>query len=238
MNTSKPFSTISYNSIPFLNTILKRKVEHEEIGFYAFVYHYAEDDDLDADKLKKDHIHLYIEPEKRLDTISFMRDFHEVTSDNEKPLGIVKCKSSKFQEWYLYCCHDIKYLGAKGLDRQYHYNFDDFVSNDYVYFNELIKSMDLSKYTCLERFLNAVKNDLTFSQCVSQGLVPIQLIGQYEKCYNLLDNIDKKREREIDREYERQVQARNRIYNLRHGFVEDNSDLSFPGESGGSKGGV
>ena len=62
MKTSKPFSTISYNSPEFLIVKLNDLVERRVIAFFAFVKHFKEADE------KKDHIHLIIFPNGQYQT--------------------------------------------------------------------------------------------------------------------------------------------------------------------------
>ena len=63
MNTRSPISTISYNTVDFLKLKLDELIASKTISFYMFIKHEPEIDDL------KPHIHLYIEPNRQLDTM-------------------------------------------------------------------------------------------------------------------------------------------------------------------------
>ena len=180
MLTSKAISTVSWNSDEFLFKVLKRLYEQDIISFYCMVYHFAEEDE------KKPHWNIYLIPSHRIDTAKLREEFVEVVSSNDKPLCCNPFENSKFDDWYLYHCHDERYLASKGQTRKYHYHMEDFFASDEQAFIEKIHKMDLSKYNGMERFVTAVKSGCNFDDLVCQGFVPIQLIHQYEKAYNCI----------------------------------------------------
>lgn len=59
MNTSKPISTVSFNSAPFLLSKLDELVDNRTLSFYAYIKHFGEPSE-SKDTLK-DHFHIYIE---------------------------------------------------------------------------------------------------------------------------------------------------------------------------------
>ena len=69
MRTSKPIATIAYNTVDFLEQKLAELLRNHKIQDYFFIYHIAEEDE------KKDHIHLYIEPNTRIDTMDLQEFF-------------------------------------------------------------------------------------------------------------------------------------------------------------------
>ena len=85
MQTSKTISNISYNTIPFLRCKLDHLKDHGIIEFWAFIKHFPE---FDKDNLanKKDHIHLLIRPNKRLNTMMLGKEFYEPDPKNDLPL--------------------------------------------------------------------------------------------------------------------------------------------------------
>jgi len=101
--TAKPISTISYNTGEFLKRKLDSMLKAYKITDYRFIFHYGEDGD-------KDHYHVYIEPNRRLDTAVLRDEFNEITNDSDKPLGCMPFHSSKFDHWIMYVIHDPKYL--------------------------------------------------------------------------------------------------------------------------------
>lgn len=106
MATSKPHSTISYNTEPFLRSKLDSWVKAHYIQAYQYIKHKGEDGD-------KDHIHLRIEPNKALDLMNLTDELKEYVVGSEKPLGVRPWRPSKEEDWFLYSVHDKKYLQIK-----------------------------------------------------------------------------------------------------------------------------
>lgn len=106
MATQKPISTISYNTEPFLREKLETWVKAHIIQAYQFICHKGEDGD-------KDHIHLRIEPNKKLDPMDLMDELREFQLGKEKPLGCRPFRPSKEEDWLLYALHDEQYLKLK-----------------------------------------------------------------------------------------------------------------------------
>lgn len=192
MRTSKPFSTISYNSKSFLTNKLNELIQNRTIDFWAFIEHLPEEDE------KKNHIHLYVIPSKLVDTFNFTKDLEELdkTDPTKKPLGCIMCKSSKFDDWYLYGLHDKNYLASKGQTRKYHYKREEFVTANDDYFNEIIHTIDYSKFNRFELIQDYVNAGFSFPYLVKSGVVPVQLIKQYEQMYTILFNL---RQNELNR---------------------------------------
>ena len=155
MKTSKPISTISYNTTPFLIHTLDMLKYLKIISYYEFICHLPDKED------KKKHTHLYIEPNKVIDTEVFSNYFVEYTflkcfkfnktfkpfhkkyflnftnlkskyrySSKLKPLKCIHFQSSKFGDWYWYALHDKDYLKAKMLTRNTFYTDADIYSCD------------------------------------------------------------------------------------------------------------
>lgn len=106
MATQKPISTISYNSEAFLRERLDDWVDQHIIQAYQYIFHKGEDGD-------KDHIHLRIEPNKKLDPMDLSEALKEYVIDNPKPLGCRPWRPSKEEDWFLYAVHDPDYLKLK-----------------------------------------------------------------------------------------------------------------------------
>lgn len=107
MATQKPISTITYNSESFLKEKLEELYEAHIIQAYQYIFHVGEDGD-------KDHIHLRVEPNKKLDPMeltSLLREYDP--SHPTKPLGCRPWRPSKEEDWYLYSVHDPEYLALK-----------------------------------------------------------------------------------------------------------------------------
>lgn len=183
MRTSKPFSTISYNTVDFLKSVLDDLVQRDKITFYAFVKHYAEADEL------KSHIHLIIFPNGLTQTES-IRDvlIENNPQDFSKPFRVMPFQSSKFGDWYLYSTHDTAYLLSKNQARKYHYYTRDFITSDYDYLLELVHTIDRSKYEKTQEFLDAIDKGKSFKDLVKQGSIPVQQFTQYKNMYDFMQN--------------------------------------------------
>lgn len=182
MKTSKPFSTISYNSESFLTSTLDRLISTRKIDFYAFIEHYPEEDETKA------HKHLFIVPNGKVDTDQVRNELLEIDISNplNKPLGCMPMKSSKFADWYLYSLHDTNYLACKGQSRVYHYLKTDFKVSDFDYFNEEIHTIDHTKYNRFHELTQAIVDGKSFAQVLSSGIVPLQQTYAWEKAYKIL----------------------------------------------------
>lgn len=106
MATQKPISTISYNTEAFLLEKLETWRKAHIIQTYMYIYHKGEDGD-------KDHIHLRIEPNKKLDPMDLQEELREYQKGKEKPLGCRPFRPSKEEDWFLYAVHDADYLKLK-----------------------------------------------------------------------------------------------------------------------------
>lgn len=106
MATQKPISTISYNTEPFLKEKLETWLNAHIIQAYQYICHKGEDGD-------KDHIHLRIEPNKKLDAMDLIEQLQEYQIGKDKPLGCRPFRPSKEEDWILYAVHDEQYLKLK-----------------------------------------------------------------------------------------------------------------------------
>ena len=126
--TSKPISTISYNTLPFLKEKLNDWIDQHLIQSYAYIFHKGEDGD-------KDHIHLRIVPNKSLDPMNLSEDLREYELGKDKPLGVRDWRPSKEEDWILYVVHDPDYMKIKYSDlekgEKLPYEWKDIVAPDY-----------------------------------------------------------------------------------------------------------
>lgn len=106
MATQKPISTISYNTESFLKEKLDIWIKAHIIQAYQYICHKGEAGD-------KDHIHLRIEPNKKLDPMDLLEQLREFQMGNNKPLGCRPFRPSKEEDWILYAVHDEQYLKLK-----------------------------------------------------------------------------------------------------------------------------
>jgi len=184
VKTTKPISTISYNTAPYLTEKLNSLKKAKIISIWHFIKHLPEDDEGG----KKDHIHLYIEPNKLLDTADLLNEFKEIDLQNiDKPLGCMAFRSSStFGDWYLYGIHDTAYLASKGQSRRYHYVYDDVQTSDVDELYRSYKEIDLNSIAPINELKTAIQDGLTFADLVSNGLVPLSQIRNYQLTWDLL----------------------------------------------------
>lgn len=125
--TSQPLSTISYNTEPFLKSTLQKLMRLHIIQNYCYIKHKGEDGD-------KNHFHVRIEPNRRVDPMDIKEMFFEPDSNNIKPLGVRPFRYSVEEDWFLYVVHDKDYLkikyggGEKG--EKIPYKWQDIVAPD------------------------------------------------------------------------------------------------------------
>lgn len=129
MLTSKPISTISYNTESYLLDTLNRLTKSNIICEWYYIKHDGEFSPYDNVR-EKDHIHLYMNPSKRIDTEELRKEFYEVDKTNPKPLGILPCNASKVDDWFLYAIHDATYLAKKGEVKEFAYQWKDIKGYD------------------------------------------------------------------------------------------------------------
>lgn len=126
MATQNPISTISYNSVKFLKEKLDTWYQSHIISCYMFIRHKGEDGD-------KDHTHVFLIPNRRLDPMDLVEELKEYTADNPKPLGVRPFRKSKEEDWILYAVHDPDYLKIKYSDdprEKIPYKWENIVSSD------------------------------------------------------------------------------------------------------------
>lgn len=139
MRTSNPCSTVSYNTSAFLYEKLSDLVKRRIIDFFLWVEHFPEEDE------SKKHKHVFLIPNKMLDTDSVREYLLEQDPNNDKPLGCLPFRKSRFQDWFLYGLHEPGYLAEKGQRRKYVYQLEDFTTSDPDYFAELRHEINWAK---------------------------------------------------------------------------------------------
>lgn len=145
MAIQTPISTVSYNTEPFLREKLQELLKAHKIQAYQYIKHKGEGGD-------KDHIHLRIEPNTRLDPMDLTEMLKEYPSGCDKPLGVRPWRNSKEEDFYLYVVHDKDYLELKygGGDKgeKIPYDFHDIqVSEDYDLETAFIRAKASMKHT-------------------------------------------------------------------------------------------
>lgn len=183
MRTTKPISTISFNSPDYLAVKLNELLKAKRISFWCFIVHAPEDDEGG----KKQHSHVYVEPAKMLQTDDLREALKEFDPAHpNKPKGCLKWTSSRFDTWYLYALHDKRYLASKGQSRKFHYVHDDIRASDADDLLMMARSIDLVGLSPYADMLDAQKHGLTFAEYFSRGTVPLPQVALFERAWNLL----------------------------------------------------
>lgn len=185
MRTTKPISTISFNSKEHLTMKLKELTKAKIIAFWAFIEHQPEDDEGG----KKVHYHVYIEPAKMCQTEDLREEFREYDHQNpEKPRGCLVFNSSDFPNWYLYVLHDKRYLASKGQSRKYHYKHEQMISSDADDLTYKVRTINLLELSPYEDMLQAIMQGIKWDEYVARGTVPIQMFRQWRDAWESLSN--------------------------------------------------
>lgn len=186
MNTSKAIAGVSYNSADFLAVKLHEWLNAGLIEFGTFIKHKAEADE------KKDHIHVFLLPARRIQTLDFENDSKEYDENNPgKPLKVLGLSPSKFSDWLLYSLHDKAYLLEKGLSRQYAYSLEDFYSTDLDRFDIMISQISDDKNSKIEhRLLQMINNQMSWQEILSSGLIPMRYVYSAKIVYDSLTRFD------------------------------------------------
>lgn len=173
MRTTKPISTISYNTDDFLKLKLDYLVQEHRVEYWCYVFHHGELDEYGA--REKDHKHLYIVPNGKIDTMDLREYMCELDINNpSKPLKCMDFRNSKEDEWFLYCSHDPDYLRSKFMVREYSYTLADFISSDEdetrIKFDRAFHESDYMK---TQRILKLLESQSAY-QLASAGFVAPQ----------------------------------------------------------------
>lgn len=195
MRTSKPISTISYNTQEFLVMQLNELVKNHKISDWVFINHFAEEDE------KKNHIHLWIQPNRLLDTMDLQKHFMELDPKNPtKPLKCTDFRLSKPDDFILYGQHYEPYLATKMESREYHYTKDDFVYCDEDTFDDMYNhAFRGSEWAKSNQILNTLRDGvLNPVDLIRNGAVPLNMASQLnafkymETHYGTLDRNNRK----------------------------------------------
>lgn len=179
MNTAKPISTISYNTRDFLLEVLNNLYKSKIISFYMFIEHKGEKD-LTTGLIDRDHIHLYVEPNRKLNTMDLGELFVEPIP-NGLPLKCINWVSSKSDDFILYNLHDKQYLLTKFEVREYQYCYDDWIVSDVDCFNRLYNmAYNSSGFAKNRNFYKFIENGGSVSQLIQIGAVDPNQVAYYK----------------------------------------------------------
>lgn len=174
MNTMKPLSTISYNTESFLVKKLNELVKARVISCWFYIVHQPEEDE------KKQHIHLYMEPNKKVNTMDLSDEFIQRVKGEKLPRKVIDMRPSKFDDWFLYALHDPDYLASKMLVKKYRYQIEEMVTSDPDLLQ--IRSFEVfheSKVFQDNRFLNFLRNGGSVTDLCRSGFISPSRAFQY-----------------------------------------------------------
>lgn len=170
MATQSPISTISYNTEPFLREKLETWYNAHIIQAFQYICHKGEDGD-------KDHIHVRLEPNKRIDPMDLQDQLHEYQIGKDKPLGCRPFRPSKEEDWILYVVHDPIYLklkyggGEKG--EKIPYKWQDIKTSEYY-------DMEVA-YIRAKAYLE--HTSVNMASRIANGEHPMELVMQGENVF-------------------------------------------------------
>jgi len=208
MRTSKPVSTISYNSQEKLESTLNALYQMGKIAFWAAVRHDGET--LDDGTIEKDHWHVYIEPNERLDTMEIQKLSQEFDPKRpDKPLKMIDFRPSKWEDWIWYTLHDSDYLRTKAEFREFSYSRKDYIFSDQDEFDYRFDRARNSSIIAQKFRTVRLLQEHSVAQLCAMGIVsPGEALNYsiYEKAYRTglyeLENA----KRRIEEEHERRKQ--------------------------------
>lgn len=187
MATSKPISSISYNTELYLVTKLSNLVQSGIISFWAYIRHNGEEKTQD-EAAGKDHLHLLMIPNKCVDLVAIGKQFNEFyPTDPQRPLRCMPFRTSKTEDWMLYAIHDPDYLAFHGMEKTYVYDVVDFVTSDEDYLHQLwVEAKQSLANNPAIKLRRKARDGVSFTHLVQSGTISIQQIRNAELYYSYL----------------------------------------------------
>ena len=181
MQTSKPISTISYNTIEFLTSVLDYLIRTHVIDYYMFIPHIGEDDGFGENE--KDHIHLFIIPNHRINTANLDSYFIEPVP-NSLPLKCINWNTSNPDDWILYVLHDPEYLLTKFEHRELQYHFGNIKSSCKETLRRMFRhAYQSSGYARMRNLYQYAASNGLLTDLMRIGAIPINQIASYEQYF-------------------------------------------------------
>lgn len=182
MRTSKPISTISYNTADFLKAKLESWKRQGIIEFAMWIRHEPEEDE------KKAHYHLFIRPARLVQTTDLEVDSIEIDEKNpQKPFKMIGFRVSNESDWLLYGIHDPVYLMQKGLEREFVYDISDVQSTCSDTFDDIVRHVSDNRKGSLEvRLFDFAERGFSWSEVVATGMIPLRHMSGAKIMYEAL----------------------------------------------------
>jgi len=177
MQTTKLISSISYNTPAFLRGKLYDLVRQGIIEYAHWIWHNPEEDE------KKEHAHLVLKPNRRLDTSKLRNEFVEPVTGEEKPRGVLPFTPSKMNDWILYGVHDRVYLLRKCQNRKHHYEQKDIETTEPDLLNEHWRECHEGEDSRLTQVIELAGQGMTWPELLKTGLIPVNQLFQYREVF-------------------------------------------------------
>lgn len=177
MQTTKLISSISYNTPAFLRGKLYDLVRQGIIEYAHWIWHNPEEDE------KKDHAHLVLKPNRRLDTSKLRNEFVEPVTGEEKPRGVLPFTPSKMNDWILYGVHDRVYLLRKCQNRKNHYEQKDIETTEPDLLQEHWRECHEGEDSRLTQVIELAGQGMTWPELLKTGLIPVNQLFQYREVF-------------------------------------------------------
>lgn len=245
-STGKSISTICYNTVEFLQNKLDALVKAKVIERYTYIVH-DKDSDPDTGEVKKTHIHLWIKPGKRLDTLVFRDEFNEVDPNNDKPLRCKNFFASDESNFLRYVLHDPLYLELKDKhdDGRVEYAYENLVTNEPEELHDAyIKSAEVLEYPVEKQFfiladyIDQSLYRLTYSDIVTyaqmHGCIKAALTMHQQVRALINDKNMDLQEQEIHNSIGDQMREKNYVIHGLNKRVDELGDVLAEAETSGS----
>lgn len=181
MATQSPISTVSYNSELFLREKLDGLRDSHIVASYQYIRHVGEDGD-------KDHIHLRIVPNRRIDPMDLSELLKEPDPKNPKPLGVMDWRPSKEEDWLLYAAHDPEYMklkypgGQKGEKIPYDWKVIQ-VSDDWMLEHAWVRAQSYMLHTS-PRLMAEMRSGVSQVELIERGESPFAVFSVARALYH------------------------------------------------------
>lgn len=174
MGTQRPLSTISYNSKEFLIMKLNELYQAHTINRWYFIEHKPEEDE------KKNHFHVFMMPNKRVDMMELKEFFDESDPDHGKPRCCIAFHYSDLDEWMLYAIHYEPFLTYKHESRIYHYEAQEIEAFcELSLADDFHHALHCSRFAQQNQMLTTIK-DYRFcpADLILDGHIPLSMASQ------------------------------------------------------------
>lgn len=183
MLTCTKLSTISYNTDKFLQTQLNELLFAHKIRFWCYIMHMPEEAEL------KEHKHLLIYPDERIDTRELDDWFIEKDPNNEKPLRCIDWNHTKNPlDWFLYGLHDPIYCAEKFKEvKKFVYGKGDFnYSDDDIFERYFFMAFHEFDFWATSKYKKMLDNGITPTDMVKNGYVSFkEMVNFHYFCKSL-----------------------------------------------------